>query len=75
MWASVVVARGFSCPLASEIVPGLGIEPVSPALVAGPGGKSWGPALNEDLMPGQRGEMVRCELEKDPLESLDGAGG
>ena len=31
--------------------------------------------MNEDLMPGRRSEMVRCELEKDPLESLNGAGG
>ena len=34
MWASVVVACGFSCLLASEVVPGPGIEPVSPALTA-----------------------------------------
>ena len=34
MWASVVVACGFNCPLASEIVLGPGIEPVSPALAA-----------------------------------------
>lgn len=37
-------------------------------------GHLWGPASNEDLMPGWRSEMVRCELEKDPLDSLTGAG-
>ena len=30
--ASVVVARGLSCPMAMWDLPGLGIEPVSPAL-------------------------------------------
>ena len=43
--ASVVVARGLSCPMAMWDLPGLGIEPVSPALAGrflttGPPGKS-----------------------------------
>lgn len=39
-------------------------------------GHLWGPALSKDLIPGQWSDMIRCELENDPLDSLTrGAGG
>ena len=37
-------------------------------------GHLWDPALSKDLIPGQWGDMVRCELENDPLDSLTWGG-
>lgn len=38
-------------------------------------GHLWGPALSKDLIPGQWSDMIRRELENDPLDSLTEGGG
>lgn len=37
-------------------------------------GHLWGLASSKDLMPGQWGDRVKCELENDLLDSLTGEG-